>query len=86
MEYHKEFKNIDYIFEFVLYTDYYGPTLYYQSVRGWDNVVYKDGTMEVPNLNLLSQYSMKNYTYDYSNIIEEIKDCGDKYNCTKKLK
>ena len=50
----EEFKNIDYIVEFVLYTDYYGSAPYYQIVGTDDTVVvYKDGTMEVQRKNLI---------------------------------
>ncbi len=82
----EEFKNIDYIVEFVLYTDYFGSAPYYQNV-GMDDtvVVYKDGKMEVRR-NLINLYRSKYYSNDFSNFIKSIDDYGDKYNCIEKLK
>ena len=60
------------------------PLMIWQDERG--NLVYKNGEMKVPNNNLLKVYSMESNEYDYSNIIESIKDYGDDFNITKKLK
>ena len=82
----EEFKNIDYIVEFILYTDYYGSAPYYQIVGIDDTVVvYKDGTMEVQR-NLINLYRSKYYSNDFSDFIKSIDDYGDKYNCIEKLK
>ncbi len=83
-----EFQNVDYIIEFELYTDMYGSAPYYQDVNAYDTVVvYKDdGSMKVSSGNLFRLYSGKTYVFDYSNIIESIKDYGGEYNCVKRLK
>lgn len=81
-----EFKDIDCIVEFVLYTDYYGSAPYYQHVGIDDTVVvFKDGSMKV-QYNLINRYRMKYYSNDFSGFIESITDYSDKYNCVKKLK
>lgn len=81
----EEFKNIDYIVEFILYTDYLGSAPYYENVGIDDTVVvYKDGTMEVQR-NLINRYRNKYYSNDYD-FIKSIDDYGDKYNCIEDLK
>ncbi len=81
------FEDVDYIIEFVLYTDYMGSSPYYFSAGLWDSVVvYKNGDMEVTSSNQLLAFARKNYSYDYSNIIKAINDHGDKYNCIEYLK
>ena len=81
----EEFKNIDYIVEFILYTDYLGSAPYYQNVGIDDTVVvYKDGTMEVQR-NLINLYRNKYYSNDFD-FIKSIDDYGDKYNCIEDLK
>jgi hypothetical protein len=82
----EEFKNIDYIVEFILYTDYFGSAPYYQNVGIDDTVVvHKDGTMEVQR-NLINLYRSKYYSNDFSDFIKSIDDYGDKYNCIEDLK
>ena len=81
----EEFKNIDYIVEFILYTDYLGSAPYYENVGIDDTVVvHKDGTMEVQR-NLINRYRNKYYSNDYD-FIKSIDDYGDKYNCIEDLK
>lgn len=81
------FKDIDYIVEFVLFTDYFGSAPYYSSIGISDTVVvYSDGTMEVPNMNLLTAYRSRYYSTDFSDIIKKVYDCKDKYNCVEYLK
>ena len=83
----EEFKNIDYIVEFILYTDYYGSAPYYQIVGIDDTVVvHKDGTMEVQRMNLINNYRAMHYSNDFSDFIKSIDDYGDKYNCIEDLK
>lgn len=83
----EDFKNIDYIIEFVLFTDYYGASPYYSNVGISDSViVYNDGTMEVPSNNLFRAYTGKTYVYNYEGIIETVTDYGDEYNCVEILK
>ena len=83
----EDFKDVKYIVEFVLCSDYNGSAPYYsQATISNSVVVYEDGEMKVPNNNLLKVYSMETNKYDYSDIIESIKDYGDDFNITKKLK
>ncbi len=82
----EEFKNVDYIVEFVLYTDYFGSAPYYQSAGTDDTVVvYTDGTAKVQS-NLINQYRTKYFSNDFSVFLGSIEDLGDKYNCIEKLK
>ena len=83
----EEFEGVDYIVEFVLFTDYFDSAPYYSSVGVRDSVIlYDDGEIEVCETNPLRLYSSKHYTHDYSDIIEKIEDCGDKYNRVENLK
>jgi len=80
------FKDIDYIIEFVLYTDYYGLSPYYLMAGVSDSViVYEDGDMEVSKTHLLYQYFKMFYVSDYSEFVKDIIDYGDKYNCVEYL-
>lgn len=79
------FKDIDYIVEFVLFTDYYGGSLYYESTSVYNSViVYTDGRTKVDS-DYVSRYRNVTLSNDYSAFIESIDDFGDKYNCTEKL-
>lgn len=79
------FKDIDYIVEFVLFTDYYGGSLYYENTPIYNSViVYKNGTTKVDS-DYVSRYRNANQSNDYSEFIEHIDDLGDKYNCSEKL-
>jgi len=83
----EEFKDVKYIIEFVLYTDYFGSAPYHSNYRVSNSViVYNNGDMKVPKKDLLEDYSIKNYIWDYSNIIDNVKDYDDKYNCVENLK
>ena len=83
----EEFENVDYIIEFVLYTDYFGSAPYYSLATTADTVVvYDNGDMEVYPQNLLRLYSAKHFSYDYSDIVKSVEDYGDKYNCVRNLK
>jgi len=79
-------KNIAYIVEFVLYTDYYGSAPYYIQTAGvMDTViVYKDGRMEVGS-NPLKAYSQQYYSWDYSSFVASVEDLGSQYNMTENL-
>lgn len=81
-----EFQDVDYIVEFILFTDYFGSGPYYENVGVYDSVmVYKDGTVLVEARNPLSVYRGINYITDFSDIIESISDYGDAYNQTIQL-
>ena len=80
------FKDVDYIIEYELYTDYMGSAPYYENCGVNNNVVvYKNGTMDVKS-NLIRMYRNKTFQTDYSGFIEAIDDYQDQYNCIEKLK
>lgn len=79
------FGDVDCIVEFVLYTEYYPQSYVSQAPLSTRVIVYDDGRMEVGG-DLLTDYSRRVYSFDYSGIIESVKDYGDKYNCEKNLK
>ena len=81
----EQFKDIEYVVEFVLFTNYFGTAPYYSDAGLYNNViVYKDGTMEVTN-NYFKRYREVTFNSDFSDIIESIDDLDDKYNCEKEL-
>lgn len=81
-----EFQDVDYIVEFILFTDYFGSGPYYENVGVYDSVVvYKDGTACVETKNPLSVYRAINYITDFSDIIESMSDYGNAYNQTIQL-
>ena len=76
---------IDYIVEFILYSDYFNAAPYYHNATIYDTVVvYNDGTSLVAG-NLFRTYSSLTYSYDYSGFITEIADLGSTYNQQIKL-
>lgn len=80
------FKDVKYIVEFILFTDYYGSAPYYsEAVVSNVAVIYKNGNTEITG-DLFRRYSSATYSYDYSNIIKNIVDCGSKYNVKETLK
>ena len=80
------FKDVAYIIEYELYTDYMGSAPYYANCGVNNNVVvYKNGTMDIVS-NLIRTYRNKTYQTDYSSFIESIDDYNGQYNCTEKLK
>lgn len=80
------FKDVAYIIEYELYSDYMGSAPYYENCGINNNiVVYKNGTMDVAS-NLIRVYRNNTYQTDYSNFIEAIDDYHGQYNCTEKLK
>lgn len=75
------FEGIDYIVEFVLYTDYFGSAPYYNNAGIYDTVsVYADGHAEINKRNLFDVYRSNTYLTDFSDIIQEITDLGAAYN------
>ena len=80
------FKDVAYIIEYELYTDYMGCAPYYENCGVNNNVVvYKNGTMDVVN-NLIRLYRNTFFQTDYAGFIEAIDDYHGQYNCTEKLK
>ena len=80
------FKDVKYVVEFILFTDYYGSAPYYsEAVVSNVAVIYKNGNAEITG-DLFRRYSSATYSYDYSDIIKNIVDCGGKYNLIEYLK
>ncbi len=76
------FKNVDYVVEFILRSDYYGSAPYYFNVNMYDNVVfYKDGTCKVTS-GFFRTYlaEPKTKTADFDTVIEKIAELGDAFN------
>lgn len=77
----EEFRNIEYIIEFTIYSDYLGTDgKYYRNIGRCDSVaVYKDKTFIVCDSNLISNYEMKHYDFTYPMILDVV-DFGAQYN------
>lgn len=74
------FEEIEYMVEFILFTDYFGSAPYYCNVNLDDTVIfYRDGRVEVAN-NQLQIYRSRTYTTDFSDIIDVVEDLGGAYN------
>ena len=75
----EELRDVEYIIEFLLYSNYISDT-YPLNVGICDSVtVYKNGEMEAPKKNLLTLVRAKYYISDFSGIIDEIIYLGDAY-------
>ncbi len=80
------FKDVKYVVEFILFTDYYGSAPYYsEAVVSNVALVYKNGEIEITR-DPFRLYSSATYSYNYSDIIENIVDCGSRYNLKENLK
>ena len=79
------FDGVDYIVEFVVFTEYYPQAYVSQAPLNSHVIVYDDGRVEVGG-DLLTDYSRRTYSFDYSGIVESVEDYDDKYNCQKNLK
>lgn len=78
----EDFKDIVAVVEFDILSDYYGSSPYYSNIQQHDTVTfYKDGTTKT--LDIFNRYRQKNYTTDYSGIIDNIIECGEAYNTDK---
>ena len=81
----KQFKDVSYVIEFEIYSDYFATAPYYYSLDKHDQViVYKDGKMEVPTKDVFKNSTMQNKE-NISKVIESIDDYGDKYNCIETI-
>ena len=81
-----EGKEIAYVVEFELLTNYLNSSPYYDDsgVCDWV-IVFKDGSTLVTN-NYLRIYASRVYSYDVSGLIANIEDFGSEYNQVFKLK
>ncbi len=83
----EELKNVKYIIEFDIYSNWMNSTPYYENVKQGDNVViYNDGTMEVRN-GVFRIYRAKSYNIKFADtLIDSITDYHNDFNCIKNLK
>ena len=80
-EVHEMFENVDYIVEFVLFSDLFGNPQYFFQWTTNDTVVFlKDGSAEVAHTNYLRIYVSRVFSYDFSGIIDSVEDLGAVYN------
>lgn len=78
-------RDIAYIVEFEIYSDYFGSAPYYTDIGTHDTVVvYKNGTMEASS-NLIQRFRAIYYNNDFSEFIESIDDYHGEYNCIETL-
>jgi len=76
-----DFSQINYIVEFVLFSNYFGSEPYYENIGVNDSIaVYNDGSIEVCKKNPFMTYRSKTMENDFSDIIESLADLGAKYN------
>ena len=81
----KDFKDVSYVIEFEIYSDYFSTAPYYYSIDMHDQViVYKDGKMEVPNKDVFKNSTMQSKE-SMEKVIASIDDYGDKYNYIENL-
>lgn len=78
-----DFGGIEYIVEFMLFSDYFGTgPAYYVNASVNDHVVfYADGTIVVTK-NLFNHFRAKSFSNDFTGIIEQALDFGPAYNET----
>lgn len=75
------FSDVEYIVEFMLYSDLMGMEPYYQEAEQWKCVlVYKDGSMEAVMQHPFDAYRSKTYSVDISGIIEAAVDLHGTHN------
>lgn len=77
------FKDVEYIIEFITYSNFYGAAPYYASIdaRGNNVIVYKDGRMEV-GANELQKYIARYYE---APPVLAVHDYGSQYNAVYHL-
>lgn len=82
----KCFADVDYIVEFILYSDMLGAAPYYQNAGSWNCVVVrKDGSMEVPAESPFDDYRSHTYSLDVSGIVADVIDLNQEYNAVYHL-
>lgn len=75
------FGNVECIVEFVLFSDLLDLAPYYQPADSWQCVlIRRDGTMETAVQHPFDQYSSRTYSFDFSNIIEDVLDLNQTHN------
>lgn len=72
--------NIEYIVEFIIFTDFYGAAPYYHETQHQNNVIfYSDGTGAVAT-NAVQMYSSLTYDYALKNCSFSVLDCKTTFN------
>ena len=80
------FGGVDYIVEFMLYSDLSCSAPYYQNAGAWECVVvYEDGTMQTPAHSPFYVYRSRTYSMDFSGIITDVIDLNQEYNAVYRL-
>lgn len=75
----EELKDVDYVIDFLLFTNYTGTAPYYTAADFYNTVtVYKDGTMDC-DFDVFATYTGE-YGNDFKNLIESVEDYGDEFN------
>lgn len=79
----ERFQDIDYIVEFVVYSDYLGNGgKYYDNYDRFETaVVFCDGTIEIEEINPLDSYCNSRYDFSYP-MVEDVIELGAQYNKT----
>ena len=74
-------ENVEYVVEFMVYTDAYGVGYYTEGIAPQTVLIYKDGTTSCMRGNLFRNIIAAAYKPEMMNdIIEESADLGDRYN------
>ena len=77
------FQDVAYAIDFEIYSDYFGSAPYYTNAGIGDMVLIKeDGSVSVQWNDAFHAYSQWCFSYDYSDLIESVEDCGSYYNQT----
>ncbi len=75
----EELKDVDYVIDFLLFTNYSGTAPYYTAADFCNTVtVFKDGTMDC-GFDVFAIYTGA-YGNDFKNLIESVEDYGDQFN------
>ena len=76
-------QDVAYAIDFEIYSDYFGSAPYYVNVGIGDMVLIKEnGSISVEWSDAFHAYSQWCFSYDYSDLIESVEDCGSYYNQT----
>ena len=80
------FHNVFCVIDFMLLSDYYGSAPYYVNTDYYSSIiVYRNGEMEAVSVSPFKRYIGITYRTDFSEMIESVHDCGDKYNAAFNL-
>lgn len=81
--------DVEYIIEFVLYTDYYGSEIPVDAAMANGDsavAVHRDGSMRVvSDTTIIMRYASFYLMGEDATIVKSVDDYGDKYNCKKTL-